>query len=212
MECECGYTYVPGHPDDEVCHSKIHNEYLSGPEIPVIRTLTPSVVESSLPIYIIDESCPKVIRRDIAHVAIVAWRSIQHFPVGYDGSITDEEPRLFLAADGDHIVAMVLTSFDDRFWPLAWKPDGSLSLLDNIASTRRNVKIARVWTAVSYRRRGLALQLIQTASRHFSAEISDFGWELPFTSSGTCLVRRLCSDIFWGCCDPSTLREVLQPV
>lgn len=83
MECECGYTYEPGYPDDEVCHSKIHSEYLYGPEIPAIRMLTPSVAESSLPIYIIDETCPKEIRRDIAHVARVAWYSMQHFPVGY---------------------------------------------------------------------------------------------------------------------------------
>jgi len=206
MECECGYTYEPGYPVDEVFHSKIHSEYLYGPEIPAIRMLTPSVAETSLPIYIIDETCPEEIRRDIAYVARVAWHSMQHFPVGYDGSITDEEPRVYLAADGDNIVAMVLTSFDNRFWRLAWKSDGSFSLLDNIASTRRKPKIARVWTAAHYRRRGLASLLIQTASRHFPAEISDFGWELPFTSNGSCLVKRLCSDIFWGCCDPSTLR------
>ncbi|NQU26582.1 MAG: hypothetical protein HQ567_35305 [Candidatus Nealsonbacteria bacterium] len=40
MKCDCGLNYVPGHPEDEAYHAQVHAEYLSGPEIPVIRMLS----------------------------------------------------------------------------------------------------------------------------------------------------------------------------
>ena len=201
---------MPGHPDDEAYHAQVHAEYLSGPEIPVIRMLSPCAADGPLPIYVVDRTCPKEIRHSLSHIAIVACRSMPGYPAGYDGSVTDEDPRLYLAADGAHLVAMVLTGLDDRFWRFAWKNEVSLTLVEPVASTRRSPKIARAWTAASYRRRGLALQLIQTAGRHLPCDIAELGWELPFTPGGACLVKSLCPDVFWGCGDKFSLRKPLQ--
>jgi hypothetical protein len=118
------------------------------------------------------------------------------YPIGYDGTITEEDPRLYLAADGTHIVAMALTAIEDTFWRFAWQADGSLTLLEPVASLRRGSTIARMWTAAAYRRRGLALRLIQTASHLLPCDIADLGWELPFTPDGAHLVQRLCPEVF----------------
>jgi hypothetical protein len=210
MKCDCGLSYVPGHPDDETYHAQIHAEYLSGPEIPVIRLLSPCATDGPLPIYVVDGTCLEAIRCALARVAMVAHRSMPEYPAGYDGTVTEDDQRLYLAADGARIVAMALTTLDDAFWRLAWQADGSLTLIEPVASISRSHKIARVWTAAAYRRRGLALRLIQTASGLLPCAIADLGWELPFTPGGARLVQCLCPEVFWACCDTFTLQEVLQ--
>ena len=210
MKCECGLAYRQGDPDDEDYHAKVHAEYFSGPKIPVIRKLSPCKTGGSFPIYVVDRTCPKEIRRKLAHIAIVACRSMPGYPVGYDGSDTAEDPRLYLAADDTHIVAMVIAGLGSYFWHLAWTPDGSLSLIDLEASICRTYRIARVWTAASYRRRGLALQLIHAAANHLGYGSEGLGLELPFTQDGAYLVKRLCPDEFWGCGASFTLHESLK--
>lgn len=204
MKCDCGLT------GDESDHAQMHAEYLSGPEIPAVRLLSPCATDGPLPIYMVDRACPEAIRRDLAYVAMVAYRHMPSFPPGYDGTVTEDDQRLYLAADGAHIVAMVLTTLEDPFWHFAWQADGSPTWMELVPSRRRGPAIARMWTSAAYRRRGLALQLIHTASRLLSCDIAHLGWELPFTSDGARLVKRLCPEVFWGCGDRHSLRRPLK--
>lgn len=105
---------------------------------------------------------------------------------------------------------MVLTARDDRYWRLGWKSDGSISLIEHKASMRRSYKVARIWTAGEYRRNGLAVQLIHTASRLLPCAVGDLGWELPFTSNGRLIVQHLCPDKFWGCGSPFSLQDTIE--
>jgi hypothetical protein len=203
---------VPGEPDDEKRHAQIHVEYFSGPEIPAVRLIPHTTTIGELSIYVVDQTCPIEIRREISHVAMVAQRSMTDYPAGYDGTITEDDQRLFIAADGIRIVSMVLTAFDDIFWRLVWKLGGSIKLEDQIPLERRSYKVARVWTASGYRRKGLTCQLIKIASDILQCNIVDIGWELPFTRGGTNLVKRLCPDFFWGCGDSFSLRKSLDEI
>ena len=191
-------------------HKKIHAEYLSGPEIPSVHQLYHSTTIGDLSIYIIDGTCPMETRRELSHVAMVAQRSMPNYPAGYDGTITEDDQRLFIAADGTHIVAMVLTMFDDIFWQLGWQNGGSIKLVDQVPLKHRRYKVTRAWTAGAYRHKGLACQLIKVASNMLSYNIVDLGWELPFTKNGTHLVKRLCPNIFWGCGDSFSLSQTLE--
>lgn len=208
--CECGFRYVVGHPEDEEQHAHIHAEYLSGPVIPVVHQVLPIAIDGALTIHLVDGTCPISIRRSFAHVAMVAQRSMPRYPSGYDGTVTEDDQRLYVAADGEHIVAMVLTSFDDRFWRLAWRTDGSIELVDQTASDHQSQKIARVWTAAAYRRKGLACRLVATVSRLLPCDLNNLGWELPFTPGGARVVKRLCPESFWGRGDTPSLREALS--
>lgn len=210
VKCDCGLRYVPGHPEDDSYHARIHAEYLSGPEISAVHQLTPSETIGPLSIYVIDKTCLAEIRRSLAYVAKVAQRSMPSYPAGYDGTVTEDDQRLYLAANGAYIVAMVLTTLDDAFYRLAWNADGSIKLMEQVESIHCSHKIARVWTAADYQRKGLALHLIQTTIRLLPCDLDGLGWELPFTRSGERLVRRLCPEVFWGCGDTFTLHEVLQ--
>jgi hypothetical protein len=175
-----------------------------------VRSL--STVDSSegISTHAIDANVPLATRRQIAYVATVAQRSISGDWPGYDGTIDEDDQRLFVAASADRVVAMVVTALDGRFWPLGWRADGSIELRGERASLRQGHKIARVWTAANFRRRGLALRLIQIASRALSIRTEDFGWEIPFTAGGTLLVKRLCPESFWGCGSPYSLNETLN--
>ncbi len=211
MKCECGLTYVPGEPDDERVHAKVHAEYLSDPEISSVRQLDQITTIGDFSIYVIDNTCPMEIRRELSHVAFVAHQTMPDYPAGYDGTITEDDPRLFIAVDGMNVIAMVLTEFDDYFWRLAWKDGCSVELVDTVQlEHRRRYKVARAWTAADYQHNGISSQLIQIASNKLSCNIADFGWELPFTSCGKHLVKRLCPKFFLGCGDFFSLNEALE--
>ena len=210
MKCDCGLSYISGLPEDEKDHQAIHAAYFYGPEIFAVLELSPAATDGALPIYMVDRSCSKKNRDELAHVAMVAHRSMPEYPAGYDGTVTDDDQRLFLVAEGARIVSMAITSLDERFWHLAWNTDGTIAQIDQTPSIHRSYKIARVWTAAGYRRKGLAVRLVQTVSHLLPCQISDLGWELPFTQAGGSLVKRLCPDSWWGCGDQMTLWKTLR--
>lgn len=114
-KCECGLSYVPGHPEDEIKHEKWHSEYVNGPEIPVVKDLSSIATIDSLSVSIVDRRYPVETRRELAYVASIAKRSMPDYPSGYDGTVDEDDQRLYLVADGERIVAMVVTGLDDFF-------------------------------------------------------------------------------------------------
>ena len=210
LTCECGLTYVVGSPEDEDLHARIHAEYLRGPVIPVLKYLSRSETFGPLAVYFIDSTLPLPVRQNFRDVAVVWARAIPG-PAGYDGTVDEHDQRVLVAAEGDRVVGAAVTAFDDYAWPLRWTPEGSIEMRDEKALTHRRCKVARVWTAGAYRRRGLALHLVQLASRLLSCGVGEMGWELPFTRSGEGLVKRLCPDAFWRGGDRYTLARGLDP-
>lgn len=207
--CECGLDYVRGLDEDEKYHTKIHAEYARGPKIAVLGRLPSSRLVGGFTFHVIDGSVPFDTRRKLAHVAMVAHRSIPG-PAGYDGTVTEDDQRLYVLAAKSHAVAMVLMALDSYFWKLAWGPRGSLELVEQQALSHRGPKVARVWVAANHRRKGLVISLILEAATHLGVDPQEFGWELPFTEGGSAVVRKFSPAAFLGCCDGFTLREVLS--
>lgn len=209
-KCECGLTYVPGHPEDEIQHEQWHTEYFYGPEITAVRELTSIATLNSFSVYVVDGSCPLETRLKLAQVAIVAKRSMPDYPAGYSGAVDEYDQRLYIAVDGVRIVAMIITGLEDFFWKCSWNDDGSFKFWHQQPEKRRSYKVARVWTAPSCQSKGVASQLIQIVSDQLSCNIVDLGWELPLSVPGKNLVKRFCPDLLWGCGDTITIRNYLQ--
>jgi hypothetical protein len=178
--------------------------------MPQIRH-TPRLAEvGGFPLHVVDARTPFEVRHRLAHVAIVAHRTMTDYPAGYDGTLTEDDQRLYLLADGTRAVAMVLTALDERFWPLCWRPGGPPELVGSRAIMRTGPKVARVWVAKDYRGRGLATELTLEVLRQLPCAIEAIGWEMPFTPGGRALVRRLRETEFLGCGDPHSLQQVLD--
>ena len=209
--CECGLSYVPGSPEDEQQHSRIHTEYDLGPAIAELCHVPRIGLIGDLPVHVVDSSVLCADRYKLAYVAMVAQRSMSSYPAGYDGTITVDDQHLYVVADKARAVAFVLTALEGRFWHLRWKQDGSIDLVEQMATLRRGYKISRVWVAARYRRKGLSNALIRLSAGHLNTEIADLGWELPFTESGTRLVQKLAPHEFWGCGDTYVISKVLHP-
>jgi hypothetical protein len=201
-------SYVIGSPDDEAYHAKIHGEYQFGPEVTAVRAAPLIEARGDLTIRVVDGTVPLAVRRKFYDVALVACREIGG-PAGYDGTVDEDEQRLFLAAQGNRVVAMVLTALDYRFWALVWQPDGSI-VMRGQGSLHNSQRVARVWVAANHRRRGLGIEMVRIASRHLQCPIDQFGWELPLTAAGAQLVRRLLPTSFWGSGDQFALQETLE--
>jgi GNAT superfamily N-acetyltransferase len=208
--CECGHTYVIGHPDDEAHHKEIHAEYYLGPAIQQVRGLPTIKTYREFKFVLVDESVPVTKRRAISHVAMVATRCMPGCKAGYDGADTDDGQRLYLLVGGNRVVGMVLTVFDSRFWCLEWTATGTPGLLDCNALTDRRVKVARVWIAAKHRHTGLASWLVQEVAEHLGSRVQELGWELPFTKGGRSLVKALCPEQFLGCADVFALRQAIN--
>ncbi len=182
-----------------------------GPIIPEVRKLRKIGAVGELSALLVDASVPQSVRYKIAHVAMVAQRSMPEYKTGYDGTITEDDQRLYVLAEGDRVVAFILTALEDRFWRLSWGVSDRFSLLDKGPLMRRGYKVGRIWVASERRRSGLAAQLVSLAVQHLEVVISDVGWELPFSSNGAVFVRQLLPTAFLGCADPYTLYKALQP-
>ena len=153
MTCECGLSFVQGLEEDELLHQQAHREYEAGPELPVVHSLVACDTIDGLSVYHIDRLIPQPVRQELAHVALVAHRSMPGFKSGYDGSVTEDDQRLFLLADGSRVVAMVLTAMEEFFWHIGWDDTGRPKLLNDAQVERRGPKVGRVWVAAGYRRK-----------------------------------------------------------
>jgi GNAT superfamily N-acetyltransferase len=83
-------------------------------------------------------------------------------------------------------------------------------LVRNNPSVERRSKIARIGVAKAYRQRGIGSALVKTIGKHLSCEMSDIGWELPLTSDGKILIRKLIPGHWWGRGDSFALQETLS--
>jgi hypothetical protein len=209
MSCECGLSYVEGLAEDEELHTRLHAEYEWGPSLPVIAKVEQCGQLDGLGIHEINRSCNRVIRAKLAYVAMVAHRSMPDYKSGYDGTVTEDDQRLYLLADGSHIAAMVLTCLDSYYWRLRWRSDDSVELVSETRAERHSPKVARVWVANHYRGRSLGPRLVQFAGASLKCGPADIGWEIPLTAGGVRLVKRLAPTDWWGSGDVFALEETL---
>jgi hypothetical protein len=116
-------------PEDETTHGHWHDEYLNGPVLPALHGLTSVGTIATYPLILVNAHIPQDIRRQLSQVAYVAQREIQG-PAGYDGTMAEGTERLFILANGDRAIAMVLTALDEYYWRLTFSEDGAVKLLD----------------------------------------------------------------------------------
>ncbi len=187
------------------------DECACGPLIPDLL-VAPTVAQlAEFSVRLVDRSVPQSSRYKIADVAMVAQRSMPRYPAGYDGTVTEDDQRLYVLAAEERAIAFVLTAFATRFWRLSWRVDGTIELLQNEALLHRGPKVGRVWVASEKRCRGFSARLIEVAAQHLGVEVPALGWELPFSPAGMALVRHLLPSTFYGCGDCYALRQAINP-
>lgn len=182
-----------------------------GPLIPDLLIAPILANFAGFSVRLVDGSVPQSSREKIAHVAMVAQRSMHPYPAGYDGTVTEDDQRLYVLAAEERAIAFVLTAFDTRFWHLSWRVDGKVELLQNIALLHRGPKVGRVWVATKQRRRGFSARLIEVATQQLGVEVPALGWELPLSPDGMALVRHLLPSAFYGCGDRYALGQAINP-
>lgn len=185
-------------------------ERTRGPKLPSLKK-TPKVgAIQEFSVHLVDWSVPLPRRLTLARVAFVAQSSTPQFKTGYDGTVDNDDQRLYVLRQDTRAIAFALTALADRFWQLEWTEGGSPRLRSRNALIERRPTVGRVWVASDYQRKGLGAALVVCALSHLSVAPSEAGWTYPLTSAGNALVRRLCPGNFLVCCDPVELQPLLS--
>lgn len=208
--CECGLAYVKGHPEDERVHRKRHNEFNHGPTVRELSKVPTLSSFGDFAIKRVDSNVPLPVRAAVARVAFVAQRETPEFKVGYDGTITDENPILYVAASSHRAVAMVLIATTSRSWHLRWIEQGRACLVTHICDPAVRPKVGRVWVAAKARRQGIARRLLAAVTVDVATPIDQLAWQLPFSEPGAKLVQSLAPSDWFGDGDMFDLEAVLS--
>jgi len=208
--CACGLSYVRELASDEELHGRVHAEFHSGAELHLPVALASIGSVHGYPIVVADMRTPLATRRALARIALVAQRSMPDFPIGYDGSLTDDDDRLFVVLANDRMIAMAITSLDDSYWVLQWRENLRLELVGTEQLPDQRQKVSRVWVANQFRRRGIARGLIDSVATLFRRRAHELGWELPLTTDGRRLLRTLVPGDLFGHGDTFALEETLD--
>ena len=195
--------------DDEI-HHKYHSEYLKGPVIPIIRELTAFKVIDGYPVFVISGRTPLSRRKLFVELALVAQRSMQDYPAGYDGTVDEADQTMLVLADGENAIGMVLVAISSPFWSMSWSKEG-LARLDSPIPLQKPLRtVARIWTAASYRRRKLASSLLRETANYYKLACEELGWELPLTKVGASLLRTVVPGRWLGRGDAFALQQTLE--
>ena len=189
-------------------------ELANGSEISDIPELSDakSIYSSSgVQVRLVDGDVPPASRMQIAHLAYVAQRAMPKFKTGYDGTVNQDDQRLYVMCSANKAIGLVLTALQGRFWDVAWGSNGSVCLRSETPILERRATIARVWISTNNRNKGFGCKLLECSLSHLNLPAIDAGWEFPFTESGSRLVRHYCPQRFLACCDNWTIIENTTP-
>ncbi|GBE04670.1 hypothetical protein BMS3Abin10_00286 [bacterium BMS3Abin10] len=208
-KCECGLSYVAGHPDNEERHRIVHEEYLNGPQLSVFTTGEKvAEVDEFAVVRVSDESTEEV-RSAAAKLARAAHYSTPGDSIGYDGS-TGHELIVYALLHGEHAIGYLLIGKTRRSWCLRWIGQGKAELISKEANLDERIVIARIWIAKNYQRKGLARRLIEVVATTEKQEVSNMTYQLRFTAAGTCLIQALVPDTWYGDGDAFDLQDILE--
>lgn len=209
MRCECGLDFVPGHPADEQSHARWHDEVfnglpvtgLGGTQVGTLRDFT---------LWRCDGSQDRATRKAYADVALVAQRTMQDYPAGFDADSKDAVA--YLLCSRERAVGLCLVAQNSAFWVLHWRSDGSVECpKPNAHDVCRRPTIGRVWVATTLQKQSLGTELVHFVASDFGLPVGEFGWELPLTRAGAALLRRLVPGTWFGRGDSFALEATLHP-
>lgn len=186
-------------------HPLTEDEVVCGPVIPELARTTSLGHIGRATVRLVDGSVPFPVRCAAARVAYAAQRSMPSYKTGYDGTVTEDDQRLYVLTMDGRAIGLVLTALQSRVWKVIWTQDENVSRDGELPLCGRTPVVARVWVAEKSHKRGFGRNLLAIALRHLGIAASDVGWEFPFTESGAALVKLFCPSRFLVSCDARTL-------
>ena len=185
------------------------NTQAEPPEIPELTGVVPIAVIGEYLIRRIDDSVPFAVRRVVANVAYAALSDMPNFKIGYDGSSTSDQLRMYVVTTGISAVAMATVATSRRNWRLRWMTDKKACLLSVHADQTPRPRIGQLWVASTYRRLRIAEHLLDQICSTEGVLRSELGLQLPFSSHGLQFVRSFATNDWYADGDLMELESVL---
>jgi len=189
----CHYTYMPPVAGDNALHRKYHDEFVHG-----VRAKTSSsdwVLEQfdNLKIILISPTSPYTQRKRAERIAFRVKRETNFDFASYHASETEDSdsPLVFIGITNERAIAFLVVRRTTHSVKTTWdlygkKGRGTIPLLPDECWS-----VSMAWTLPNNRRKGLATNMINTASRHLKVPVLEIAWTTPFTEFGYSLAKRI---------------------
>lgn len=198
MRCEvCGFGYVPEDPRDATIHRREHREFLRGVAAKPLKSDCVVSHEDALRITLVKPDGPLIQRERIEKVARRANLEME-YSFGIYGANekcnTELEIHALIGYRKDRAVTLLIFERRAHVWVASWGEDGEPCHATKIENAKLKWTIGFIWVLPKHRRQGIALKLLEQASRYTQIPLSELGWYTPLSAAGGALARHCCPD------------------
>jgi hypothetical protein len=201
MRCEiCGLGYVPEYPPDAARHRREHDEFIHGIAAKPLRSDSVVFGDGVLRITLVRPGAPIAQRKRVERIGRRAnWETEYDFGVygATEAGNLELDIHALVGHRNDRAIALLIFERRSRVWISHWGPDAAPCDAIRVENSGPRWTVGFVWVLAKYRRRGVALKLLEQASRHTHVPLSDLGWYTPFSDAGKALAKHLCPGQFY---------------
>ncbi|MEI7848891.1 MAG: GNAT family N-acetyltransferase [Chloroflexota bacterium] len=189
----CHYRYVPAVVGDNELHRKYHDEFVHGVRVKTSKSDWVLEQLDDLKIILVSPTSPDTQRKRAQRIAFRVNRETHFDFVSYHASETDESesPLVFIGVTAERAVAFLVVRKNTHSAKVTWdlydkKDRGTIPLHPD-----ERWSISMVWILPTNRRKGIATNLINAASRYLKVPVLDMACTNPFTEFGYPLAKTI---------------------
>jgi GNAT superfamily N-acetyltransferase len=151
--------------------------------------------DDAVRITLVGPDAPLVQRRRVEKIAGRAnWEMRYGFGIygAAEKGNTELEIHAFVGCRNERAVALVIFERRSHVWVARWDENAEPCDPTKVENAGPKWTVGFIWVLARYRRQGIALRLLEQASRYTRVPVSDLGWYPPLSSGGKALARRIC--------------------
>ena len=201
MKCAgCGMDYVESHAPDLRHHRSFHRQVSL--KWPPTRSEPVTMRDGDFRIIAVETLAPMWLRK---RVQGIAWRANRE--MRYDAGIYFPESthvmgtHAFVAVQGNEVAGLLVIEERSHIARVTWEQFSASEEITADQTEAEQWTIGFAWVRDSFRRRGVATRLVNSAAKYLEMAPKDFAWFIPFTEAGEALARRVSAGsllIGWG--------------
>lgn len=178
---------------DNALHRKYHKEFVHGVRVKTSKSDWVLEQLDDLKIILVSPTSTDTQRKRAERLAFRVKRETHFDFASYHASETEDSdsPLVFIGITNERAIAFLVVRKAKQSVKITWdlydkKGRGTIPLISDECWS-----VSMVWTLPNNRRKGLATNLINAASRYLKVPVLEIAWTTPFTKFGYPLAKKI---------------------